>query len=86
MQEGNTCHIITSTDGGIRWEEKLTIPGITEVTHFYYGTSSALPWGACHFEGERFVFRYVKNTTPYTLSSDGETWAMPEWSDMIPLG
>ena len=86
VQEGNTFHIITSTDGGIRWEEKLTITGITEVTHFYYGTSSALPWGAGHFEGERFVFRYMKSTTPYTISSDGETWIMPEWSDMIPLG
>ena len=82
VREGTDYHILTSTDGGISWNEKLTISGITEVTHFYYGTSDALPRESGRYQGEKFVFRYKKGNY-YTMVSDGVTWNMPTWSDMI---
>ena len=81
IRVGNTSHIITSTDGGITWTEKLTFTA-TSITHFYYGTSDPLPSTSGSFSGERFVCRAL-NGSYFTIVSNGHSWSMPTWSDII---
>ena len=81
IRDGNTNYIVTSTDGGITWVEKLTFSA-SSITHFYFGTSDSLPSTSGSFSGERFVCR-ANNGTYFTIVSDGHSWSMPYWSDII---
>lgn len=81
IRDGNTNYIVTSTDGGITWVEKLTFSA-SSITHFYFGTSDPLPSTSGSFSGERFVCR-ANNGTYFTIVSDGHSWSMPYWSDII---
>lgn len=86
VRDGTKSYILTSADGGVTWQEKLSF-NASAITHFYYGTSSALPNTSGSFSGERFVCRYKSSgSTYYTITSDGVTWRLPTWSDLIPLG
>ena len=82
--KNNTYYILGSTDGGITWTEKMNFTA-QGITHFYYGTSDALPAEAGSFSGKNFVIRYwAGGSTYYTLSSKGHTWSNGGgWSDII---
>ncbi len=86
VRDGTKSYILTSADGGVTWQEKLSF-NASAITHFYYGTSASLPSTSGSFKGERFVCRYKSSgSTYYTITSDGVTWRLPTWSDLIPLG
>ena len=86
MQVGKRYYILASTDGGITWSEKANFTA-SGITHFYYGTSDALPSTSGSFSGEKFVIRYWSGGSTYhTLTSTGLTWNTGGWSDLIPLG
>lgn len=71
IQDSSTYHVITSVDGGITWNSKLTFTG-QSIDRFL-----------CHEDG-KFVIRVFRgNQLYYTITSYGETWAMPAWSDII---
>ena len=82
--KNNTYYILNSTDGGITWNEKMNFTA-QGITHFYYGTSDALPVEAGSFSGKNFVIRYWSGgSTYYTLTSKGHTWSNGGgWSDII---
>lgn len=84
IQDGTTYYVVTSTDGGIHFAEQVTFKA-TEITHCYFGTSASLPSTSGSFSGEKFVIRY-RNGSFYTMVSDGVTWKIPIWSDLIPIG
>lgn len=84
IRDGNLSYILTSTDGGITWQEKVSFSA-SSITHFYFGTDAQLPSTSGSFSGEKFVVRY-KNGNYYTMTSNGDTWTLPTWSDLIPLG
>ncbi len=87
MKEGTKYYILASTDGGITWSERANFTASGGITHFYYGTSDALPSTAGSFSGEKFVIRYwAGGSTYHTLTSTGLTWQTGGWSDLIPLG
>ena len=81
IRDGNTNYIVTSTDGGITWTEKLTFTA-TSITHFYFGTSAPLPSTSGSFSGEKFVCRAL-DSSYFTIVSNGHSWSMPYWSDII---
>ena len=86
VRDGTQTYILTSTDGGKSWQEKISFTA-SAITHFYYGTSNALPVTSGSFSGERFVCRYkAGGSTYYTMVSDGKSWSKPTWSDLIPVG
>ena len=71
IQDGTTYHVITSTDGGITWTSKLTFTG-KGIDKFYFRDDG------------KFVIRVWRGgQTYFTMTSYGETWVMPEWSDII---
>lgn len=73
IQDETTYHVITSTDGGITWNSKLTFTG------------KGIDKFQCNSDG-KFVIRVWKGgQTYFTINSYGETWIMPTWSDLIPL-
>ena len=84
IRDGNLSYILTSTDGGISWEEKLSFSA-GSISHFYFGTDDQLPGTSGSFSGEKFVVRYSSGNY-YTMISNGHTWTLPTWSDLIPLG
>ena len=87
MKEGTKYYILASTDGGITWSERANFTASGGITHFYYGTSDALPSTAGSFSGEKFVIRYWAGGSAYhTLTSMGLTWQTGGWSDLIPIG
>ena len=87
MKEGTKYYILASTDGGITWSERANFTASGGITHFYYGTSDALPSTAGSFSGEKFVIRYwAGGSTYHTLTSMGLTWQTGGCSDLIPLG
>ena len=85
IKDGDQHYILNSRDGGVTWTEQLSFKaGSDGITHCYYGTSSKLPKGAPSFTGEKFVVRFHGGyQNYYTISSDGLTWKMPSWSDII---
>lgn len=87
IQDGANYYILNSFDGGITWNEQLSFStgsGSVGVTHCYYGGSGSLPKGCGSFSGSRFVIRYNRGgSTYFTITSLGETFTHPEWSDMI---
>ena len=85
IEDGTQYYILNFLDGGVTWTEQLSFKvGSEGITHCYYGTSSKLPKGAPTFTEERFVVRlHGGYQNYYTISSDGLTWKMPSWSDVI---
>lgn len=83
LKDGDTYYVVTSDDGGVTWKEHFNFTATT-ITHFYYGTSDALPKMAGSFEGEKFVIRY-QNGAYYTSASNGHTWVKPTWTDLMPF-
>lgn len=83
LKDGDTYYVVTSDDGGVTWKEHFNFTATT-ITHFYYGTSDALPNMAGSFEGEKFVIRY-QNGAYYTSASNGHTWVKPTWTDLMPF-
>ena len=83
LKDGDTYYVVTSEDGGVTWKEHFNFTATT-ITHFYYGTSDALPKTAGSYEGEKFVIRY-QNGAYYTSASNGHTWVKPTWTDLIPF-
>ncbi len=86
IQDGNLYYVISSTDGGVTWTEQMsfTVRGSEGITHCLYGTRSMLPSGVSSFSGYRFIIRYhAGGDTYYTIKSDGVTWNLPAWSDII---
>lgn len=83
LKDGDIYYVVTSDDGGVTWKEHFNFTATT-ITHFYYGTSDALPKMAGSFEGEKFVIRY-QNGAYYTSASNGHTWVKPTWTDLMPF-
>ncbi len=72
VQKNGTYYVLTSTDGGLTWTEKLNFTGIA-IDKFKYS-------------GGKFIIRVHKGgDTYFTISSDGHTWVMPTWSDLVPF-
>ena len=85
LQDGTQYYVLTSTDKGLNWTQAYSFKAANGITHFYYGTSDALPKTAGSFSGEKFVIRYWSGgKTYYTMVSMGLTW-QAGWSDLIPL-
>lgn len=82
VKNGSTYYILASTDRGITWSERGNFTA-SYITHFYYGTSDALPSNAGSFKGEKFVIRRQSGGT-YTMVSSGLTWQTNVWSDLYP--
>ena len=57
MKDGTKYYVITSTDGGVSWNQAYSFTA-KSITHFYYGTAEALPSSAGTFSGEKFVIIY----------------------------
>ena len=71
IQDSSTYHVITSTDGGITWNSKLSFTG------------QGIDKFQCNADG-KFVIRVWKGgQTYFTINSYGDTWTMPTWSDII---
>ena len=87
IKDDTLYYILNSFDGGVTWTEQLSFSTSSDssgVTHCYYGGSGSLPKGCGSFEGSRFVIRYHKGgSTYYTITSNGETFTHPSWSDMV---
>ena len=62
--------------------------GYNSLTHFYYGSSSALPSTSGSFSGNRFVIRWNSSGSTYYTGTaiQAPSWKKPPWSDLIPLG
>lgn len=84
LQDGTRYYVITSTDGGITWEQKFTFTA-TNITHFYFGTSDRLPNTSGSYSGEKFALRYSENngSSYVTVVSNGISWSRPTWGDLI---
>ena len=86
IKDDTLYYILNSLDGGVTWTEQLsfTCSGSEGITHCYYGGSGSLPKGCGSFTGSRFVIRYHRGgSTYFTITSNGETFTHPSWSDMI---
>ena len=74
INNSNNYYVLTSSDGGITWIEKLTFNG-KGIDQFYFRTTD-----------KAFVIRvWQGGQTYFTINSKGDTWSMPYWSDLIPL-
>lgn len=85
VKQDNTYYLIASSDG-MRWTEQFNFTA-NSITHFYYGTSTQLPWGAGSFSGERFVVRWHSGGQTYFTGAAAKatSWSKPTWSDIIPV-
>lgn len=76
ISDSGDYYVLTSTDGGITWSEKLTFEG-KSIDQFYFREENGENAGV-------FVIRVWRGgQTYFTINSDGETWVMPTWSDII---
>ena len=76
IKNSGNYYILASMDGGVTWEERLTFTG-NSISRFFYGEPGT------SYEG-KFVITFSRGAQlNYTMRSDGYTWKVPEWSDMI---
>ena len=86
VKKGTSYYLIASADG-INWTEQFNFTA-NSVTHFYYGSSSALPSTSGSFSGNRFVIRWNSSGSTYYTGTaiQATSWKKPTWSDLIPIG
>ena len=76
IQNASTYYVLTSTDGGITWSEKLNFTG-NGIDQFYFREANGE-------NDAKFIIRVWKGgQTYFTIGSYGDTWSMPYWSDII---
>ena len=86
VKKGTSYYLIASADG-INWTEQFNFTANSD-THFYYGSSSALPSTSGSFRGNRFVIRWNSSGSTYYTGTaiQATSWKKPTWSDLIPIG